>query len=538
MKNRGRMLAATAALLFMAASPQGQLETVLERNVISAGDTTFLRITFTRGENIQPLKVPAVPGLDIAYSGMQKSIEIINWKQTVNVVISFGITGERPGVYTVPRFMFQTSSGRVSSRPVTIRVVTGSAAPAGERGDGRIDARIALSKNTAYVGEPVVMDYYVLGSGVSVNFDGFQKNPSGDGFVFQQIDVAQKVDTVTEGGVNFTRYRVAAYALIPAAAGSFTVGGGLGVISTDMPDQTTFFGRPLPFNSQKGIGFDTRQVRVLPLPEGAPASFQGDVGSFSVKAEFEPGNVKVFQEKSVKVTVSGTGNFISMSRPRLEKAPSDLKVIIEDGEKSFRAEGAGIAGSKKFTFSLIPVKSGKIDAGGIALTFFNPATGRYETAKSGPIIFEAEGEAGEGRMSFDADRDNAPVDFNPLAIGALVLVVGALGTAFFLWERNRLRLLKREEVPAGRDAGEKQDDDRAVQTLRDFESAYRSDDRSRFLLHADRLLSLAGAKVSDSAVLDELKEKVYAYRYGGGSIDRAGMEELLKAVRGLSEKDG
>ncbi|MBN1533115.1 MAG: BatD family protein [Spirochaetes bacterium] len=536
--NRGRIVAALAALLIVGAASPGQLETVLEQSVISAGDSTMLRVTFTRGENIEPLKVPRVPGVDISYAGMQRNIEIINWKQSASVVISFALRGERPGTYAIPPFHFRTDAGNVSSRQVILKVVPGPVASGAERGDGsgRLATKVQLSKNSVYVGEPVVMNYYILSSGVNFSLDGFQKNPSADGFVIQQIDAEQTQGTEKSAGGDITKTRITAYALIPARTGSFYVGGGLGVISTDMPDQFSFFGRPLPFNQQRTIGFDTLPVRVNPLPPGAPDTFQGDVGIFTLSSEYETGDVRVFQEKRVKVIVSGSGNFISMSRPRLEHDLPEVKVIVEEGEPRYRVSDGGLEGTKKFTVTLIPTKAGKVDAGSVAMTYFNPRTGRYETARSGPISFLATGDGAAGRMGFDSDRGQT-VDFNPVLIGAGAVLVGGALALFILWERKRFRMVRRETEVEESDAVGKNGEDAVALVLRELDDSYRADDRGAFLQRADRALALAARDAAGES-LDLIKDRVYFFRYGGGTIDRAAMEEILKGIRVILGRRG
>jgi len=425
---------------------------------------------------------------------------------------------------------------------MTLRVVPGGAT--GDPGSGGkehalLSTRLSLSKKSAYAGEPVVMNYYLLTSGVNAALEGFAKNPSAGGFVIQQLNAEQTDEPYNEGGVQNVKTRVSSFALIPTGTGTFQVGGGVAVVSTDSPDGITFFGRALPFDSQRQVNFGTSQVSVIPLPEGAPAAFQGDVGSFSLKAEYEKGNVKVFQEKRIAVTVAGTGNFISMSRPCLEKEQADLKVIAEEGDGSYRITGDGLAGEKKFTLTVIPTKAGKVDAGSVMMTFFNPRSGAYETAKSAPVVFEATGDDSAGRMSFDSE-DSRGFDFNPFLAGGVTVMAGALIALFIFWERKRMRII-RESVKSGNDGNkDEKEDDAGERILRYIETSYRADDRASFLQYADRALSLAEKSMDAHKADDEtrrihtgVKDRVYFYRYGGGTIDRAAMEGILRDVKAL-----
>ena len=228
LKNTGRLLVCAALALSLApALGAAQLETEIDEAVIEVGDTTSLKVKMTGDPgDVKPMKYPSVPGLRIEYSGMERSFEYINGKSWSGVKLIFMVTALRKGSYRIPSFVFQRGGRRMESREVSLTVVAGGSG-ATENGEessdaGDIKSSVELSSGSAYVGQPIIMRYYLMTSGIHATVHRFNEHPQTRGFAIKIIDdPAHNREGGVKGG--YEKAHLATFALIPAGSGAYRV---------------------------------------------------------------------------------------------------------------------------------------------------------------------------------------------------------------------------------------------------------------------------------------------------------------------------
>ncbi len=162
MRKTGRFFArAILGLLLAAPLRAAVLETRLDEGAIEIGESTTLRVKLPGDtSDVRPVKFPSAPGLRIEYTGMQRSFQYINGKSFSGVELIFSVTGLKRGTYRIPPFSFRRGNEILRSGEVSLAVTAGSGGETGAAMD--IKTSVELSANTAYVGQPVVMRYYLL----------------------------------------------------------------------------------------------------------------------------------------------------------------------------------------------------------------------------------------------------------------------------------------------------------------------------------------------------------------------------------------
>src|SRR6185436_13788107 len=81
---------------------------------------------------------------------------------------------------------------------------------------------------------------------------------------------------------------------------------------------------PDPMERMMGRDYDVQRdgvvpaIEVRPLPEGAPASFGGAVGSFQLDARLASTSLKAGDGTQLVVTIRGRGSFDNVSAPTLD----------------------------------------------------------------------------------------------------------------------------------------------------------------------------------------------------------------------------
>lgn len=525
------------ALLPLSLSAASDLETVIEDPSIEVGDSTTLRIRIAGdADSVKPVKYPSVPGLRIEYAGMQRSFQYVNGKTWSGVELLFSVTGMRKGSYRIPPFMFRRGKETLQSGGVTLAVVAGG----GDGAVSSVDLRTAvrLSAGAAYVGEPVIMRYYLLSSGLRAAVRQINEHPDTRGFAIRQIDESPGAEA---GEGDLQASHVVSFALIPAGPGGYRVGGGTATVSVETPsrrDAGGFFGLSFPgFSSSRIIEFDTRPLAIRPLPEeGRPEGFKGDVGSFTIRAEFNDDPVRVFDEKKITVTVAGRGNLLTMTRPELEREVPGLKVIAEEGESSVAIEGGALKGTRKFTYTLIPEKAGDMRPGRVRLAFFEPAGKAYRVAESREISFTATGNAVARKGRFDNEGDER-VNMNFLYPALIILAVAAAAVFVVIWERKRYRLAAGEGDSVKDIAAEKDPDE--PDHLAAAGRCALGRDGAGFLRAAEKTIvqirRAYGGHVPDDVErsLGKIRDEIYGYRFGGGSLSPEEMRRLHNELAAL-----
>ncbi len=129
-------------------------------------------------------------------------------------------------------------------------------------------------------------------------------------------------------------------------------------------------------------------IAVMPLPP-APAGFTGAVGAFDVTAELAPTIVTQGVPAALRVRVEGFGNPDAVGDPALpelqwaslREPERELVFTAVKGNPQPRMD-------KRFTFSVTPLRPGRMVIPEFPFVFFNPNEARYETRPLGPFTID------------------------------------------------------------------------------------------------------------------------------------------------------
>ncbi len=201
--------------------------------------------------------------------------------------------------------------------------------------------------------------------------------------------------------------------------------------------------------ASEGLSLDAQA-----LPSGAPPSFDGAVGQFSVTADATPDSTSVGEPVTLTVEVEGTGNLATLAPPSVE-APPDVEVYEPAVETNIERNESRIRGTKTFAYTLVPQSGGRYDLPAVSFSYFDPDARRYKTRRAQPPTLQVVGEeaprvvgrtgnglpVGDVAAPMAAEEaqwvrtDRRPLYRNPWAYLALLvpaLVVGA-GVAYRNW---------------------------------------------------------------------------------------------------------
>ena len=411
-----------AAFAGTAATAEPAVTAQLDRSTIALGDAAQLTITAS-GDSADNISPPVVPGLDFVSVGQSSQFQSINGVSSSTTSITYQVTPQRAGKFTIPAL----SAG---AQPLVLNVQSGNggnSATAGKNSDasslpppamcgssdadmhttadGAAFARLVLPKHELYVGETVPVEIQVgLRPGMVAQLDGL---PTLNGDAFTLNKLSSKPEQ-TQEMVGDTPYTVLTWHSVLAALkpGNFPLTvetpltvqvrtapqraqlpeGMLGGSMLNDPFFQSFFGGGTT-EKQITVASDPDVLKVLELPAaGRPAGFGGAVGKFAVSSELSAAASATGDPLTLRLKISGTGNFDRVSSPMLGQL--DGWKTYHSTAKFSPADSAGYSGEKDFDQAVIPLQPGRQTVPALAFSFFNPDTRRYETKTTAPLNVE------------------------------------------------------------------------------------------------------------------------------------------------------
>jgi len=602
------LIGAVVAGRALAAPPP--VNVTLEPRQISLGETAQLTIT-TSGSGMDSLTLPTVPGLEFRVVGQSRRIEIINGATMMSNSMILRITPQTAGIFTIPGLTPQSQplvlrvnpdTGSASgmpygnlSPPGRPPVIAGGSAPAGTHmaADGAAFVRMNLPKRDVYVGESIPVDIEVgLKEGFVSSLNGL---PTLTGNDFTLNNLSRKPERA-EKMIDGKPYTVLTWhsALAPVKPGKFTltVETPLTIrvrtrpardsIIDDMlgdPFLQNVFGATVPKDITASSA--PAELNVLALPtEGRPADFSGAVGSFKIASDIAAPAAAVGDPVTLRLHVSGTGNFDRVDTSMLEHVPN-WKTYPP--KSTFNpADPIGYKGEKIFEQPLIATSPGVQALPELAFSYFDPETRRYETARSRPPAVTispaladgvppapgtgpaaagnsvansaADAAGGPGAPSMSALRADHAADgratasLRPLALRPGFLVLPSLLVLGFACGWLGLSLRHRSQ-PATRAARTQQLSENGIRLMVRMEAAARAGDSTAFFdaarealrhsfaarwpdapdeLSADELQARLGG---DAAAVQEVFALAVEARYAGGRLTKTDFERCMNIVR-------
>ncbi|MFI0606261.1 MAG: BatD family protein [Anaerolineae bacterium] len=179
-----------------------------------------------------------------------------------------------------------------------------------------------------------------------------------------------------------------------------------------------------------GAGFNVASepitLDVRPLPEGAPAEFDGAVGRYSISAQADAAEVAAGEPLRLVVTVAGQGNIETLPEPHWPQLPAGWRWIPGQSNAQQEAKGGVVNGSRSIERFVVPAAAGAAEIPSIPFAYFEPGLERYQVARTAPIAVNvlprADGAPVETASSATVAETAAAVDWQApgqLSLGPL-----------------------------------------------------------------------------------------------------------------------
>lgn len=392
---------------------------VQAHKVVSA-DEQF-NVTFIIEGGDRPSDFSWSPGDDFylvwgPQQGHTSSMQIDNGKVTRSsqTTYSYVLKPVKPGKFILPSARANVKGSEITSHQFEIEVLaSGSAQNGGNGGNGgtpdgnaarRQDRQngnisdddiilsVSLDRNDVVVGEPVIATIKLLYSRVNVTGLENASYPSFNGFWSQAIETPRSLEFVREtyNGQLYNAALLGKYVLIPQQSGRIGIdpaeivclvsirvsSGGTSIFDGFFDDYRTV---------RKKAVSKPLNVNVSPLPAGAPASFAGGVGVYSISAAVSRDSLKAHDAASLVITVSGKGNVALLETPKVN-FPPDMEVY--DTKVTGNTAATGLSGSKRYEYPFIPRSHGDFVIEPVKYTYYDVNAKKYVTLETEPIVLK------------------------------------------------------------------------------------------------------------------------------------------------------
>ena len=351
--------------------------------------------------------------------GTSTSITIVNGKRTRSSqhTYTYILIPRKAGTFTLPVAIATVKGEQIQSGRTTVEVVSGgsvsgnassggqssggssqsgggssSSSSSGEIARDDLFLRLSLSRTNVVVGEPVTATLKLY---QRVNIAGFEdaKFPTFNGFWSQEVLAPTTIDFKRES-YNNSIYNTAilrSYVLIPQQAGDITIDPAelvcLVNVRTGSSRSNSIFDSFFEDDYRtirKRVTSESPRVHVSQLPAGAPASFGGGVGSFSIKSSLSKDSLRTHDAGSLIVTISGKGNVSLLEAPKIA-FPTDFEVYDAKVTDNTDSSTGRTSGSKSFEYPFIPRSHGTFTLGPVEYSYYDIDAGRYVTLRTDPL---------------------------------------------------------------------------------------------------------------------------------------------------------
>ena len=332
------------------------------------------------------------------------SVQIINGEMTksVSYAITYVLIPQNAGTFAIAPATIGVKKKNYTTQRTMIEVRDGAqGGGSAQQGGGRNQSesaesranrtiekddlllRLELSKKSVYKGEPIraILKLY---SRANIAGSESSKMPAFNGFWSQQMDIEQGPFRETLNGKVYEAYNIAEYLLYPQQGGTLTIEPAELTVVAQVVVQSNrgfnpfFGGGHEVYNVRKPLKAPEVKVQVKEFPVGAPASFAGAVGRYTIAQKLSAAEVTANSAVTLQLTISGSGNLNFISAPMLS-LPTSFELYDVKSEEKIQTNASGSVGYRRFDYPFIVRAEGEYEIAPIEFTYFDLEKKQYVT---------------------------------------------------------------------------------------------------------------------------------------------------------------
>ena len=332
-----RRIVFTIALLLASVEAWAQVSFTADAPALTAMGSPF-RVEFTvdaepdnrsiAAPNFEGFELLAGPSISTGHS-----VQFINGKQSSSYSCTFTyvLLPEREGTFTIGAATVEVEGKKYSTKPFPVEVIAEkSSANSGGKGasnnpESRIGKddillRLKLSDTEVYKGEAIRASL-VLYTRASIDRIESLEMPPFDDFWMQEITFDNTPSREEYNGRVYETYKIRELLLSPQRSGEVVIPAATmnvvaQVVQSNSRGFDPIFGGRQVYHISRKLTTPEQKIQVKEFPKGAPASFAGAVGRFSLSAKMPEAEIKANSSDQISITISGDGNLKFITAPK------------------------------------------------------------------------------------------------------------------------------------------------------------------------------------------------------------------------------
>lgn len=378
--------------------------------IVNASDAFRVEFSLNAKPDDKSFVAPSFEGFDVLAGpsvSHGSSVQIVNGSMTksINYTISYVLKAKNSGELAIGVATIGVDGKSYTTQKTPIEVRQGDGGeqsdPQGssreqeqsleQRASGQLAKddlmlRLNVSRTSAYKGE-AIRATLKLYSRVNVIGSEGAKLPSFDGFWSQQLEAEQGPFRETLGGKVYDAYNLGEYLLYPQQSGKITIESAKITIIAQMfvrnnrPRNSFFDNTHDIYNLRREVVSPAVTIDVKPFPAGAPASFTGAVGKYTMEAHLSATELAANSAANIDLKISGIGNIGFVQEPKIV-LPATFELYDVKSTEQVRTTATASTGYRRFEYPFIARAEGEYTLAPIEFTYFSPESGEYVTLTS------------------------------------------------------------------------------------------------------------------------------------------------------------
>lgn len=379
--------------------------------IVNASEAFRVEFALNAKPDDRSFEAPSFEGFDVLAGpsvSHGSSVQIINGSMTksYNYTISYVLQASSAGEHKIGVAKIGVDGKSYSTQVTPIEVRSGGddsgagdspqssqqqeqsleQRAAGQIAKDDLMLRVNVSRSSVYKGE-AVRATLKLYSRVNVIGSEGAKLPSFDGFWSQQLEAEQGPFRETLNGKVYDAYNLGEYILYPQQSGKLTIEPAKITIIAQMfvrnnrPRNSFFDNTHDIYNLRREVVSPAVTIDVKPFPAGAPASFTGAVGKYTMEAHISLTEMAANSAANIDLKISGTGNIGFVQEPKIT-LPATFELYDVKSTEQIRTTAAGSSGFRRFEYPFIARAEGDYTIAPIEFTYFSPESRQYVTLTS------------------------------------------------------------------------------------------------------------------------------------------------------------
>ena len=391
-----------ACVLILAGAGSVYAETELRAEVdfdqIDMNGQIVLTVTVSGDQEVGQPRIPVFKGFITQATGSRQNMVISGGTVSNSTSYTYTLIPRQTGRLTIDPITLDTPSGRLATQPIPVTVTAATYQQPRQQADvGRTTRQekakpffveAAVNQDSIYLGEQLTYTFRYFRN-VSVNETNNYSPPQTSGFISVDLPPQRKHTRMIDGET----YRVVEVrtAMFPTRTGPLIIGQARLRVVPDVLSNLLgrdpfgmFRGqgrRPLTEGEPRNLATRAFEIKVLPLPPVPPGkTFSGAVGEVRLATEISSTSVGLGDPVTLKWTISGKGRKDLVDAPQVAW-PDGVETYPPTTTLATSTRNDVVTETKAFSIALVPRQEGTITIPAPELTYFNPSSRRYETAR-------------------------------------------------------------------------------------------------------------------------------------------------------------